>query len=545
MPSNISKFKQPHNLLNQILDQPDLPAIVQKLDSGVLSKLIHHVGLEDATQIVALVSADQLKGIFDEDLWHSKSPGQAEAFDAERFGLWLEVLLESGSEFAAKKVMELDEDLVTLGLCRLVLVVEMSDMAMRFSDEWQSSADDLMERVMDSSFSMGFDNFLVLSKSTQHWDAVCALLSELNGLDDERLTRLLERCRRISIENIEYNGDLFNVLTGDEMLEEDVAADREERREGKGFVTSASAAVFLSQARTTPLKKIIENKAMDFATRVYMKSAKTTTEPDPRPQNDDTKKEREESDLDNIKAAKFIQTLQEAEVLPSSDRKLLGYEDTDGEHHLPLVKAMSYISKRGPDLYEQLVTEFSYLSNILVSGCAIKGCAFQPKEAAEAAFSVCNLGCEVLLKTDFEQESKLPIRTMVNILEAHRLIKLFQVGWKILFDNVVMFTAKSILAFLNTLKGKHMDMELIYEACKMVNQLNSCIKIRRPWEFIDQMDNLLIYLDGATVTALAALMEECPTLSEAICDIEKPPASPFIYSKSQIGKIRGFLLNSL
>ena len=83
-------------LLTRILDEPNLVAAVQALPAPVLGKLIDHVGLEDAGEIVALASTEQLKRIFDDDLWRSERPGKDETFDASRFALWLEIMLEAG-----------------------------------------------------------------------------------------------------------------------------------------------------------------------------------------------------------------------------------------------------------------------------------------------------------------------------------------------------------------------------------------------------------------------------------------------------------------
>ena len=165
MASFVSKLKQPHELLNHILDQPELPTIIQRLDARVLTKLIHHIGLEDSAQIVSMATTDQLKGIFDEDLWHSKAPGAAETFDAARFGLWLTIMLENGSAFAAKKVMAIDEALVTLGFCRLVLVMRNDDVGPRLNDAGRSAPGRLMDRVLDNSLNQQFGNYLVIAKN--------------------------------------------------------------------------------------------------------------------------------------------------------------------------------------------------------------------------------------------------------------------------------------------------------------------------------------------------------------------------------------------
>src|SRR5262249_56575882 len=59
------------------------------------------------------------------------------------------------------------------------------------------------------------------------------------------LLRVLERLDLASSEYLADNGGLINVLTAAEMLEEDAAADREDRRARSGHVSSASARAFL------------------------------------------------------------------------------------------------------------------------------------------------------------------------------------------------------------------------------------------------------------------------------------------------------------
>ena len=49
---------------------------------------------------------EQLREVFDEDLWRSARPGQDEAFDAARFVVWLEVLLEAGEELVVESRMD-------------------------------------------------------------------------------------------------------------------------------------------------------------------------------------------------------------------------------------------------------------------------------------------------------------------------------------------------------------------------------------------------------------------------------------------------------
>src|SRR5215831_16519339 len=112
-------------LLDRILETPDLPRVIQSLAPAALHGLVRACGLEDAGPIVALATTEQLLRVFDHDLWRSENAGDEEAFDADRFGLWLEVLAETGASAAARRIAEMDFDLVTAGISRSALVVDM------------------------------------------------------------------------------------------------------------------------------------------------------------------------------------------------------------------------------------------------------------------------------------------------------------------------------------------------------------------------------------------------------------------------------------
>ena len=82
MTNKVSKYRQTNNLLARILEEPNLIDTVQSLDCRTLGKVIRHIGLEDCGELVALATTNQLKKIFDEDLWLLKRPGEDESFDA-------------------------------------------------------------------------------------------------------------------------------------------------------------------------------------------------------------------------------------------------------------------------------------------------------------------------------------------------------------------------------------------------------------------------------------------------------------------------------
>src|SRR3954462_12631871 len=106
------------DLLARVLDTPHLARVLPMLPAEVFHRLIERCGLEECGDLVALATPEQLTGVFDLDLWRSDHPGLEEQFDADRFGVWLEVLVESGADIAARKVSEMDADLVAGALAQ-------------------------------------------------------------------------------------------------------------------------------------------------------------------------------------------------------------------------------------------------------------------------------------------------------------------------------------------------------------------------------------------------------------------------------------------
>src|SRR5258708_10131535 len=114
----------PRDLLSRLLDTPNLAQVVQSLDPKALHQLVRHFGVEECGEIIALATTQQLTQIFDEDLWRSDAPGQEDQFDADRFGLWLEVLAEVGDAVAAQKLVPIDFDFGTPALSQQTPVLD-------------------------------------------------------------------------------------------------------------------------------------------------------------------------------------------------------------------------------------------------------------------------------------------------------------------------------------------------------------------------------------------------------------------------------------
>ena len=488
-------------LLTRILDQPNLVAAVQSLPARALGKLIDHVGLEDCGEIVALATTQQLKGVFDDDLWRSERPGKDETFDADRFALWLEIMLEAGEEFAAQKLAELPEDLVTLALYRNVLVINIEELAIEMSER-NSDDDGLTEKALESCLCEELDEYRIISRIHEGWDAILSVLLALDRDHHDFLARVLEHCCHMASEYIADNGGLYQVLTSDEMLESDVGAEREERRAEEGFVAPSSAASFLALARTTALADIIAAKKRDPVTHAYFRSLRGPSRAAPVP---DSAQARAASDA--AEAATLVEILRDAQVLPPSGPTFLlegrtSFAQEDGV----FAQAMRELYAQSADLHDQRMHELAYLTNVLAAGCAIEGRSMRPLEAAHAAVATCSLGIERLLQDE-------PVRaTPVAVLQHEGVDKLFRIGWRLLAQEVVLPAARALENLVACEAGQKADGDRIRRLEQANRALHAAIAAGKPWTVLGRLAALQGDIDATTLPTLLALMDECPAL---------------------------------
>ena len=539
MTSTVAKYRQTADLLNRILDQPGLSAIIKHLDAGLLTRLILHVGLEDSGPIVSQASPKQLKAVFDEDLWQRGAPGRAELFDAARFGLWLNIMMENGPDFAARRILEIDEDLLILGMCRLVHVEGIHPLEMFGEDDYRPEYGRRPDGVSEESLNQVVSDFHLISKDDSSWEAILELILYLDETQNDTLVRLLRRCSRICETCDDEHEGLLRKFSGQEMLEADVAAERENRKESRGFVTPVSAALFLAQSRNTSLNRIVAEKRMPHAAGLYVRAAEAETVSIKEARASDS----EASESTRKEMTVFIETLREAEVLPAVSQQKLGYDDPDfGAGYLPLTGAMRLIKGSAPDLYARRIMELSYLSNALISGCGFRGREFRPQEAAEAALSVCNLGSEYLFEAAALSEREETLSEFITaLIKTDHLIHLFRVGWKILYDRVILAAAKCVLGLLDRLDGEISEPEQRREIDRMARSLRAGISCGRPWNIQEEIDYLQVFLDGETTEALGGLIQEFPALPTAICRKGNVRLSSCIWSHEQIRMLRQFL----
>lgn len=369
-------------LLARVLETPALPEQIQALPGPVLAKLIAEVGLEDAAELVALASSEQLAQVFDEELWRSDGPGQDPRFDGERFLVWLEVMLEAGERFVAERLAELPQDLVTLAFHRQLLVLRLEDLRAELcaaDDEAEAT-----EKVFENCLSEELDEYQLIWRGGDGWDSVLAALLALDREHHSLTVDLLERCAHLSREHIEDHGGLYEVLSADDLLENDLSAEREARRAERGHVAPSAAAAFLRLA----LGKASDETPFsehDPLTRGYFRDLSRTSPP-PAP-----------SVAPRSYGSRLLGLLREAGRAEDATPRLLGSGTGKGRRRRePLViAALRELARESPATFAQRSEELAYLSNVLVAGATVGGRQLRPVEAVEHAVGCVSLGLEL------------------------------------------------------------------------------------------------------------------------------------------------------
>src|SRR5262245_14614991 len=160
-------------LLARILDTPHLERVVPRLQPELLHRVIQSCGLEDCGELVALATPAQLTRILDLDLWRPAQPGMDEQFDADRFGVWLEVLAELGPDTGAHKLAEMEADLVIAGLAPHARVFDRAAVTPYRTTDGVEVAP---AREPDHGVVYEVGGYRLVAKRTDSWEAILAIL---------------------------------------------------------------------------------------------------------------------------------------------------------------------------------------------------------------------------------------------------------------------------------------------------------------------------------------------------------------------------------
>lgn len=475
-------------LLTRILEAPDLATQVRALPAPVLGQLIDRVGLEDAGEVVAFATTDQLAAVFDEDLWRSDRPGEDAHFDAERFVLWLEVMLEAGDGFVAQKLFELPTELVTLALHRHVLVLDMDALVA----DMQAGGDevDLIEKALSDCLAEELDEYRLIARRHDGWDCLLTAILALDRDHHDYLMKMLDRCAKMSAEYIEDNGGLYEVLTSEEMLESDLAAEREDRRAEAGHVAPSSAVAFLKLARR-PAENVDER---DLLTRAYFRSLGKAQEAPTRSRVEDVEAPRQD----------LLLLLRDAEVIGREPPRLLAGDAAAAASAEPsIARALRELADSNGAAFVARSEELAYLANVLTSGCSFEGRKLRPVEAVRAAIATCSLGLEIVAGAS----------DPVGALAAHTADGLFRLAWHHLQAEVVQRAAKSAAQWLVRSAQTSDDPTTL---ARVAARLRAMTVEGTPWKVAAELESSLGHVEPETVEVLRGLIDECPTMRGAL-----------------------------
>ncbi len=509
-------------VLDRILDTPHLEHVVPRLQPGLLHRVIQSCGLEDCGELVVLATPEQLARIFDLDLWRSAEPGMDEQFDAERFGVWLEVLADFGVSMAAQKLAEMDADLVIVALAQHARV---------FDGAMVTAA-----HILDHGLACEVGGYRLVAKRTGSWEAIVAILISLDAEHPEYFHRVMRGCRALSNSGFELDG-LDDVLAEENQSMFDLALDRERRRDEQGYVTPAQARAFLQMSRQLRLGSETMPPANPI-TRAYLRSLDETIAAHSVPSHSEDPPEA---------AAALVDVLLEAGIIAPEPRALLeGPQDqtTDDKgalHRGRLIRAhMQFVFDCDHAAYARRSEEFTYLANTIMAGCALQSRPFTTQEAWDAAVAVCNLGLENWPPLWISAKS-LPDDFLVN----HDLVTVFQVGWTVLHRDAGMYAAEQLLEILAGLGCDDRDVQTGLDALHI--ELSTYCRAGMPWRARDALDVIAI-LDMPAWAALLGLIDECPVLHAALRASRNlrtrsvsASAFEFISENSQITSIREFI----
>src|SRR5262245_52082416 len=186
-------------LLDRILNTPSLEHVVPRLRPDLLHRVIQACGLEDCGEIVALATPEQLARVFDLDLWRAARAGRDEQFDADRFGVWLEVLLESGAAAAAQKLAGIDVALVIAGLAQHALVYDRAAVT-----PYETTDGELITfyadaiSVFDDGLTFDVGGYLLVARRAGSWEAIVEGLTSLDAGQPDYFNQEMRGCRSVS-----------------------------------------------------------------------------------------------------------------------------------------------------------------------------------------------------------------------------------------------------------------------------------------------------------------------------------------------------------
>jgi hypothetical protein len=499
----MSKRDDSISMVVRLLDSDHLTRTVPELPPEVLHHVILHRGLEACGDLVAAATPEQLTCLFDLDLWHAPRPGREEKLDLERFGEWLEMLVDKDPSLAARTVASVDPRLVIAAMSRYIRVFD-PGIFERVVPTEEFDTDMAPEKFSGLTCEMA--GYIVHARRNDAWDAIILMLHALESDHPGRFDEVMIGCRRLSNDAPEIDG-LDDLLDAPGQSMHDAALEREQRRSERGYVTPGDARAFLEMARRP---------------RQPHEQRPWRTQP-PRPHQP-------------RQPAAGAQP-----PIVGADRSfaLVARPDGDESNQTRIWRAMRHLGENDAEIFDERMKELAFLAGALVAGCSLGDRPFDPREAYDAAIAVCNIGLEQWPGDGID--APMPD----DLLKTHELVTAFEAGWKVLHTQVSLFVADSLIATLRDLRCDDIDTQR--DLVALERELMKHRAAGAPWRARDALDVIAI-LDMAAWTSLLGLLSECPVVPAALTAILAGDIKPidadafeFISTSDRIHTVRAFM----
>jgi hypothetical protein len=489
--------------LRNIVDNPALPAVLERLQPQTLVRLIDRVGLNDAAELMALVPAPRLLRALDEAVWKSPRPGANPVFNSAEFINWLQVWNEVGEPFVAERLAAFNDEYLAMCLSFVLLV-----------DDGPKS----------DCYAI-YGHVLVRPAFEDDWEIIRAALDALWRHAPDRLLHVLG--------TLASSESMLNSDRRRTSLNLDVAFERERHLERRGYVSPAGARAFLDSTSITTTQNLLMMSAYDNETRRFLDTI----------ENYDSGRH----PIDNALATKHtddgeLQTPGNENAIPPPSQDQIGslsrlleseaivepqrFESLPWNQHesrsAALTEMLNRLEGENQESLLQRTRELAYLATVLMAGSSLEGQPFTAGNARDAAFATCNLGLEFIRSR--QAESKLD--------REPGLIRLFLIGWQLLeaLRNRVIVVMKSSLADLETRQRPKTSLWLRNEAQIGMRDLQNAIERHHFADARDAATFLSIVFDATVCQEIAPLLDHLPHLSknksqrrwiESIADLDR------------------------
>ena len=499
--------------LARLLDSPQLAQIVPRLAPEVLHDLIRDRGLEACTTFIAASTPQQLASVLDLDLWH-RTPGRDDQFDEQRFGTWLEALMNEGEAVAAHVVAMMDQSVAITGLSRYVRVFDPGIFQPTApSDDELPDFDSAGARTLECEIG----GYIVRARTTNTWDAIVGLLVTLAQDRPATFHALMCGCRRLSNSTPEIDG-LDALLLEPEQVLHDVSVAREHRRTQQGYLTAGDARAFLQLARQPQSTGPKASSSINAIAAGYFRALDDDVASAAQTERRGEHSGESSTDLEVSDSIRSVdELLAQAGMASPPHRGLLGPAPVDVARVTPLEPLMEYVHDADHVAYFARNRELAFLANALLAGCSVYSRAMTVQEAWDAAVGVCNLGLEVWPAASGDKARASDLTTTPDtFLIDHDLVTAFEAGWRLLHEDVSMFVTTRLITTLHQLQS--VDSSVQRDLYDLRRELEIHRRSGTPWRAGEALEVIAI-LDTPAWACLCGLLSECPVVPEMLTAI--------------------------